>query len=56
MVIFEKIINIADPCSTLSLAVDITPSKEFENLRDFAEPEHNIDLIVYSANEYLTFD
>ena len=50
VVIFEKIINAADPYCTLTIPIDITISKEFQNLRDFAEPNHSIDLIVYGAD------
>lgn len=50
VVIFEKIIGIADPYTSLTLPIDITTSKEFEDLRRFAEPEHNTELIVYCAN------
>jgi len=53
VVFFEKIINTAYPYCTVTQPIDTTTSREFQHFRDFAEPDHNIDLIVYCANGIL---
>lgn len=55
VVIFDKIINSAEPYCSITLPIDLSVSKEFENLKEFAEPTHNIDPIVYCANESVEF-